>query len=114
MAISLQGFDPWPEIGGGLVEGGAANPALSMISGDWLSMGLQVAGALFGGGSTDISQAAAGSGGALNTSGWAVGESSADGASLSTSQTLQSMNTWPWWYWAAGSLVAIAIIKKAV
>lgn len=113
MAVDLTGLDPWPEIGGGIVAG-EVNPALSMISGDWLSMGLQVAGALFGGGSTDISQAAAGSGGALNTSGWAVGESSAEGGSLSTSQAMQSMNNWPWWVWAAGSLVAVAVIKKAV
>jgi hypothetical protein len=113
MAIDFTGKDPWSSIGGGLV-GGEVNPALSMIGGDWLSTGLQVAGVLFGGGKTDISGAGAGGSGSLNTSGWAVGDSSAEGADLTSSQTMQSMNNWPWWYWAAGSLVVIAIIKKAV
>lgn len=113
MAIDLSGRDPWPEIGGGLVSG-EVNPALSMISGDWLSTGLQVAGVLFGGGKTDISGAGAGGIGSLNTSGWAVSKSSAEGADLTSKISMQSMNDWPWWVWAAGSLVAIAIIKKAV
>lgn len=94
--------------------GGEVNPALSMISGDWLTTGLQVAGVLFGGGKTDISGAGAGGAGSLNTSGWAVGDSTAEGGSLETVQNMPSMNAWPWWVWAAGSLVAIAIIKKAV
>lgn len=112
MAIDLAGKDPWGTLGG--VTGGASNPALKMVSGDWLSTGLQVAGVLFGGGKTDISGAGAGGAGSINTSGWAVGDSTAEGSSLETSQNMPSMNNWPWWVWVAGSLVVIAVIKKAV
>lgn len=115
MAIDLTGFDPWPSVGGGVLGDSAAiSPALSMISGDWLSVGLQVAGGLFAG-NTNISGAAGGSQGGLNTSGWATGKkSSAQGSDLSNVQTLASLNNWPWWVWAAGTLIAVAVVKKAV
>lgn len=94
--------------------GSAGNPALSMISGDWLGLGVQVlGGALFG---SKVKQSGAGSAsdGLLNTTGWATGDSSAEGADLSSTQSIANMNNWPWWYWAAGTLIAVAVIKKAV
>lgn len=92
------------------------NAALGMISGNWLSTGLQVLGGIFGGSKTNVSKAAAGSQGLLNTSGWATGESSAEGAGLSSSQSFSAENlqNLPWYYWAAGTLIAVVIIKKAV
>lgn len=95
---------------------GAGNPALSMISGDWLGMGLQVLGGIFGGSDTEISSAQAGGQSLLNTSGWATGKSTAEGADLTSSQSfsMQNMQQWPWYYWAAGTIVAVALIKKAV
>lgn len=92
------------------------NSALSMISGDWLGTGLQLLGGIFGGSSVNNSKAAGGSQGLLNTSGWATGDSTAEGGSLENNQnfSMQSLNELPWYYWAAGTLVAVAIIKKAV
>lgn len=106
------GFDPWPEINAGPdLAGGdsAAGLLLGSFSGDWLSTGLQLLGGMFGGDS-EASGAAGGSASALNTSGWAVGEGQAEGADMAT--TAGGLNHWPWYVWAAGTLVAVAIVKK--
>lgn len=83
------------------------------FNGDWLSTGLTVLGGLTAG-DTSQSAASGGSQSALNTSGWVVGEGSAEGADLSSSQGLGNIDNLPWYAWAAGTLIVIAIIKKAV
>lgn len=95
-------FDDSPVLG----EGGA------IPGGDWLSIGINAL-KLFSGG-TKVSKAAGDSQGALNTSGWAIGDGQAEGSDLETSKGLADVQSWPWYVWAVGTLVAVAIIKKAV
>lgn len=94
-----------------LVESAGDNPAVSMISGDWLKLGMQVLGGVLGGKST-TSQSGGASQGALNTSGWNIGSGSAEGADLTTSGG--GFPKMPWYVWAVGTLIAVAIVKKAV
>lgn len=111
--IDLTGKDPWGAIGstkaGGIL--GDAAPVLGTIAGggDWLSLGMSAISGIFGG----AEQSAAGGSGssALNTSGWVIGQGNAQGGELTN--IVESSKKWPWYVWAAGALVAIAIIKKA-
>lgn len=86
----------------GLAQAGAAtgNPYAAVAG--------AVLDTLMSGGET--SSAAGGSSTGLNTSGWVVGEGDAQGGQLSMSNAAAL----PWYAWAVGALVAIAIIKKAV
>lgn len=115
--IPLTGLDPWQTVGAGVgasggVGGSDALGAASMLAGaavpgvGWVSLGVQVLGAMLKG---DSEQSGAGSGAELNTSGWAVGEGSAEGGSLSAGRG----GSLPWWVWPAGAVVAVFIIKKA-
>lgn len=95
----VEGDNPLADmIGGGSVAG--LDP-----TGGWLT----IAGQLFGG-KSEISQAASGSDSLLNTSGFVIGKGNASGGTASNTKAAN----WPWYAWAAGALVAIAIIKKAV
>jgi hypothetical protein len=89
----------------------AAGVAIGALTGNWVGAGMQLLSSMFSGDSS-VSGAGASSQGALNTSGWAVGDGKAEGGDLSAS--MASMQSWPWYVWAAGTLVAVAIIKKAV
>jgi hypothetical protein len=111
--LKKTGIDPSANFGGNLIPsaGGGVSP-VGLLGGDWLGMGLQVLG-LFGGGSK-VSQSSSISEGALNTSGWAIGEGSAEGADLTTSKSPVNFNELPWYVWAVGTLVIVAVIKKAV
>lgn len=60
-------------------------------------------------GSSDTSLSASKSGALLDTSGQVIGEGYATGGKLST---MASPAAWPWYVWASGALLAIAIIKK--
>lgn len=114
MAIDLMGKDPWGAIGSGggddaigTLLGGTSVAAMGPY-GALISVGLKL---LTG---TNDSTAAAGAADTLlNTSGYVVGEGDAQGGGLDSSKGAIGF-AWPWWYWAAGSLVAIAIIKRAV
>lgn len=115
MAIDLMGSDPWGAVGSGGgsdpisdLLGGASVAALDPTGG-FLSLGLK----LLSGGKTDKSQTAGAAETLLNTSGYVVGEGDAMGGGLDSSRGAVGF-AWPWWYWAAGSFVAIAIIKKVV
>jgi hypothetical protein len=89
---------------GGLDAGGLA---ASFMSGNWIGAGLQLLGGMLQG-KTDISQAGAGGAGALNTSGWVVGEGDATGGSLSDS----SGGGLGWQGWALLTVVAVIMIKR--
>lgn len=96
----LEGDDKIADIFG---EGSA------LLSGDWMGLGIKLLGL---GQSTDISQAASGSDTLLNTSGYVIGKGNAEGGTLST--TKGSIAALPWYVWAAGALVGIAIVKRSV
>lgn len=89
--------------GGGLNIGGMA---ASFFTGDWVSAGLQLVGGLLQGDSS-ISQSGAGSAGQLNTSGWVVGEGTANGGNTSDS----SGGGLGWQGWAVLTVVAVLAIK---
>lgn len=117
MAIDLKavGIDPWASVGGSVAGGGAAgsilggaSPVLGALGGDWLGIGSQLLGAMLKGKSSQ-SAAASDSAGQLNTSGWVIGKGDAAGGTLDS----RTAAAWPWYAWAAGALVAIAIIKRA-
>lgn len=104
---------------GGIIGMGSQNKtvdifgtAAGLFTGDWLSTGLSVLSML--GGKTDVSGANGLSQGSLNTSGYVVGDGSAEGADLNSSLGMQSLNNVHWAVWAVGTLIAVAIIKKAV
>ena len=109
--IDLKGMDPWPGISAG-ADLAAPSSVLGAVGVDWLGVGLKLlGGGLFGGSKTKQSGAASTSNGALNTSGWVLGEGDAQGGSLST-DTPSLVNV-PWWGWAVFTLAGVAIIKKA-
>lgn len=62
-------------------------------------------------GNSDVSGAASRSGALLDTSGQVVGDGVAVGGTLSNAAI---PGAWPWYVWAAGALVGMAIIKKKV
>lgn len=62
-------------------------------------------------GSSDVSGSASRSGSLLDTSGQVVGDGVAVGGTLSSAA---SPGAWPWYVWAAGALVFMAVIKKKV
>lgn len=108
----------WDSIGGAL--GGAAGEVMSgssvagmaasaLIPGaGWVQLGLSLLSGMMQG---DTSQSGAGSMGEsqLNTSGWVVGEGDANGGGLSSSHA----GAWPWYVWAALTLGAVVLIRKA-
>lgn len=112
--IDLTGKDPFASFMTGAgsnpigdLLGGASIAALDPTGG-FLSLGLKLLS-----GKSDKSGAAGAADSLLNTSGYVVGEGDAMGGGLDSSKGAIGF-AWPWWYWAAGSLVAIAIIKKVV
>lgn len=110
MAIDLTGSDPFGAIVAGDDKlGDIFGAGSAVLGGDWLGVGLKLLG---GFGSSEVSGAASIGQSSLNTSGYVVGKGKADGGALSN--TMQSLQKMEWYVWAAGALVAIAIIKKAV
>lgn len=113
--IDLTGKDPFASFMTGAsgsdpisdLLGGASIAALDPTGG-YLSLGLKLLS-----GNTDKSGTVGAADTLLNTSGYVVGEGDALGGGLDSSRGAIGF-AWPWWYWAAGSLVAIAIIKKVV
>lgn len=109
MAIDLTKFpDPWGDIGGGGVLGDASPVLAATPATSWLGVGLQVL-KMFSGDS-EQNAASSSSGGQINSSGWVVGEGDAQGGTLATSQGLAAL---PWYIWATGALVGIAIAKRS-
>jgi hypothetical protein len=117
MTIELAGADPWSSIGGSMggaagdvmKSAGIASMASMMVPGaGWVQLGLQLLGGMMQG---DTSQAGAGSGGEsqLNTSGWVVGEGDAAGGGSSSSNS----GAWPWYVWAALTVGAVVLIRRA-
>lgn len=85
---------------------------LSGVLASWNSPSSVVGQALMKGlfaGSSDVSEAGSKSGSLLDTSGQVVGDGAAVGGTLSSTA---SPAAWPWYVWAAGALVLMAIIKK--
>lgn len=119
-------------IGGGSVSGpvggaltGAANVGLvdsviGSLTGNplgWLNAGSSLISGLVGIDKPEVSQAQTASGSSgqalLNTSGWAVGKnSSANGGGLDAAISANNLDSLPWYIWAAGTLVAVAIVKR--
>lgn len=107
--IDLMGSDPW----GSIVQGddkigdilGGGSIAGLDPTGGWLSLGVKLLS-----GKSEVSGAAGNADSLLNTSGFVVGEGDAEGGTLSS----ERIAALPWYAWAAGALVAIAIIKRAV
>jgi hypothetical protein len=116
MAVDLGGLDPWPEVGIGGMAGevldGASVASAFVPGAGWVGMGLKILGGLMGG-DTDNSQTGGQAQGQsqLNTSGWAVGGSSAQGAD--SQGGISQLAAIPWWGWAGFALVAVILIKKA-
>lgn len=116
--VDFSGVDPWPSIGANV--GGAASEILSgksiasaaasaLVPGvGWVQLGLSLLGGMMQG---DTTQSGAGSMGEsqLNTSGWVVGEGDANGGGLSSAHA----GAWPWYVWAAITLGAVVLIRKA-
>jgi hypothetical protein len=95
-----------------MAEVGAADAAMTAASAaipgvGWVQLGLQVLGAM--GGGSEQSGAAAQTEAQLNTSGWSVGKGKAAGGGLSSS----SAGAWPWYMWAALTLGAVVLIRRA-
>lgn len=106
------GKDPFASFAGGKdpisdLLGGASIAALDPTGG-FLSIGLKLLS-----GNNDKTGAVGSADTLLNTSGYVVGEGDAMGGGLDSNKGAIGF-AWPWWYWAAGSLVAVAIIKKVV
>jgi hypothetical protein len=73
----------------------AAGAVIDMLSGDSVTTSMGV-------GSARLN---------FDTSGTVIGEGDAKGGSIS--DTVQKAAAWPWYVWAVGALVGVAIIKKA-
>lgn len=102
-----------PNLGGAAGEtmsgaGVAGMAASAMIPGvGWVQLGMQVLSAIMSG--SEQSAAGAGADSQLNTSGWVVGKGDANGGGLSSSKA----GAWPWYVWAALTVGAVVIIRKA-
>lgn len=102
-----------PNLGGAAGEtmsgaGIAGMAASALIPGaGWVQLGMQVLSAMFSG--SEQSAAAAGADSQLNTSGWVVGKGDAKGGGLSSSKAA----AWPWYVWAALTVGAVVVIRRA-
>lgn len=115
----LQFPSAWQSVGGSVAGGKAAEmmsgagvagmAASAMVPGvGWVQLGLSLLSGMMQG-DNEQSGAASGTGGNLNTSGWVVGEGDADGGNLASSQA----GAWPWYVWAALTVGAVVLIRKA-
>lgn len=110
--IDLTGADPWGSSGGGSkiadIMGGLGSIAGLAGMGTpvgWVGLAIQAFQ-----GKNEQTGAAGMSDGILETSGWVVGEGDAEGGKTSLTKAAAKL---PWYAWAAGAIVAIAVIKKA-
>lgn len=119
--IDLSSYDVAPGLGGdfmGSAAGAAGGGSLidsifGSVSGNplgWLNAGSSLLGAL--GGLKKSEQSGAATSGAsqtgLNSSGWVVGKGNAQGGTLETSGGVD----FPWYAWAAGTVLIVALIKR--